>query len=211
MNQDKAVVVNTGSLYSTILLAKVVAEKGAENVTSVYFEGELINNAHAVEKLTQSLNVHNVTMSLDPLIYCNEMIFRNGIYAALAVEIAVTIGAGVVYMATWSKEEFSHADAGMKFSMLMSEAVLSGTNGGVSLVFPFHRNTIEELIILARRERFPIEHSYSCHHTDPWMDDVTHCGECPGCLARMAAFMEVGIIDPAQYKINLSWENCEPF
>ncbi len=212
MDQDKAVVISTGSLYSAILLATVAEEKGAENVTSLYFEGELTNNGYAVTKLERSLNVPGITIALDPLLYANTaMPFRNGIYATIAANIAIGIQAGIVYMATWNNEEYFYPDATMGFSLPMSQAVVAGTGGKVSLVFPFHRNSTTELILMAQKMRVPVEHSYSCIHTLPWKGDDEHCGTCKGCLKRIGAFRVAGIIDPAKYAIDIHWENCQPF
>ncbi len=212
MNQDKAVVISTGSLYSAILLAKIVGDYGAENVTSVYFEGDIINNAHAVTKMERLLNVPNETVALDPFLYTNTDIpFRNGVFAAIAANIAVTVEANVVYMATWNNEEYFYPDATMGFSLPMSAAVVAGTGGKVSLVFPFQRNSTTELILMAQIRRIPVEHSYSCIFTLPWKDDDEHCGTCKGCLKRIGAFRVAGIIDPAKYAIDIHWENCQPF
>ena len=210
MNQDKAVVVNTGSLYSIILLAKVVAEKGAENVTSIYFNGEFNDNIMAIVAVEEELQVETHIIPLGPFLYPDDadLPFRNGVYAALAASIAVKIGAGIVYMATWNNEEYDYPDATMDFTLPLSAAVIAGTGGDVSLVFPFQRNSTTELILMAERLQAPIEFSYSCIH---WSDSDTHCGECKGCTKRIQAFKDAGIIDPAEYEITIVWGNCKPF
>lgn len=225
MNLDKALVIVTGGPHSTTLLAKVVQEKGAENVTAIHFavtpsDGELASESidglkwASAYRISYALNVPMYNYNL----FWRTPHLRNGVYIMLASDYAKQIGAGVVYHATYVTDEHLYDDAIMDFNLPIESAVIAGSGNEVSLLMPFNRSLGTDITALAKKLQAPVQYSCSCtgYKVISVNEDSTtpyriHCGECAGCERRIQEFRDANIFDPALYAIKINWEGCKAF
>jgi 7-cyano-7-deazaguanine synthase len=52
----------------------------------------------------------------------------------------------------------------------------------------------------------PIHFTWTCY-----LGNQEACGTCDACQLRIAAFKQIGVIDPIQYAIEIDWSVCQNF
>jgi len=135
--------------------------------------------------------------------------FRNAIMLAQAVGTAESLGYNSVAIANHAND-FSHwayPDCSPEFMGAFTSAVYAGTLGKVRLIAPFQWMTKKAVVQKAFELQVPVYLTWSCYE-----GNHIHCGKCPTCLERIAAFMDAGFIDPVMYKVAIKWpSNCVHF
>ncbi|MEA2081224.1 MAG: 7-cyano-7-deazaguanine synthase QueC [Elusimicrobiota bacterium] len=74
-----------------------------------------------------------------------------------------------------------------EFNKLLKQASL----GKVRIKTPLLKKSKKEIVLLARRLKVPLEHTWSCYAGGRYP-----CGKCDSCLLRAKGFREAGIKDP---------------
>jgi len=221
-NLDKALIVFSGGMDSTTLLAREIAEKGAENVSAINFVyGSKHNKRERIAARTiagyYQIKLVEIDMDFVGKLFKSDLLesggaipeghyeaenmastvvpFRNGIMIAIATGYAESIGAGGVYLGSHAGDHAIYPDCRMEFNVPMMNAVIAGTDGKVQVFMPFSRSSKADLVSMAAEMRAPLELSYSCYK-----GGQKHCGLCGTCYERQEAFMLAGYQDPSQYE-----------
>jgi 7-cyano-7-deazaguanine synthase len=129
--------------------------------------------------------------------------FRNGMMLSVLAAIAqgwvrvdekrrqavLAFGAHAEDAANWA-----YPDCTPQFIEFMQGAIYTGTYMKVRLIAPFAKLTKDEIVITGNRMGVPLEYTWSCY-----AGGEKHCGTCPTCRARKAAFDAACVIDPTEY------------
>lgn len=123
--------------------------------------------------------------------------FRNGTMLSVAAAVAVEHGCDSLYIGAHAEDaaNWAYADCTPAFIGAMSAAILIGTYNQVMLRAPFLESTKEAIITVGMEHGVPYHLTYSCYRGYD-----LHCGACPTCHARHAAFVQAGYRDPTVYE-----------
>lgn len=221
-NLDKALIVFSGGMDSTTLLAREVIEKGVNNVEAINFVYGSKHNDRERESARKiakyyGIKLTEVDMDFVGKLFKSDLLksggaipeghyedesmkatvvpFRNGIMIAIATGYAESIGAGGVYLGSHAGDHAIYPDCRMSFNVPMMNAVVAGTDGAVQVFMPFSRNSKSDLVTFAMEYKAPLGLSYSCYNGRD-----AHCGLCGTCVERLEAFALAGVYDPAAYE-----------
>jgi 7-cyano-7-deazaguanine synthase len=127
--------------------------------------------------------------------------FRNGNLLSAATALALTLheegqepielyyGAHAEDSANWA-----YPDCTPEFNGAMANAIYIGSHRRVRLVTPLQWMEKSVVVEMASLLSAPLHLSYSCYR-----GGENHCGTCPTCIARSAAFHFAGLSDPTTY------------
>lgn len=121
---------------------------------------------------------------------------RNIVYYGIAAGYAETLGVESIVFGSNADDAKELPDARPEFIQLMNELVKLGTRAGnegkpIQIVNPLINRTKVEVLRLALQLKVPLELTWSCYE-----DREIPCGKCRGCMTRLKAFQELGILDP---------------
>jgi len=123
--------------------------------------------------------------------------FRNSNLLSIATTIALVREADYVYFGAHADDahNWAYPDCTPEFVGSMSNAIYIGSYFKVRLKAPIIDMTKTSVVSLANSLAVPLHLTYSCYE-----GGEIHCGVCPTCMARKAAFIEAGVVDPTKYK-----------
>jgi 7-cyano-7-deazaguanine synthase len=123
--------------------------------------------------------------------------FRNGVLlSVLTSSAAADPEAAAVYYGAHAEDaaNYAYPDCTPEFIAAMDKAIEIGTYGKIQLYTPLVNMTKAEVVELGQSVGVPWEKTWSCYE-----GGKVHCGVCPTCRARRAAFQKAGVVDPTQY------------
>jgi 7-cyano-7-deazaguanine synthase len=91
---------------------------------------------------------------------------------------------------------WAYPDCTPEFVGAMANAIFVGTYHRVRVIAPFMHSTKDEIIRVGERLSVPWRLTWSCYK-----GEEKHCGQCPTCFARKAAFTKAGVLDPTLYAV----------
>lgn len=214
MNQKCVVILSGGTDSSTV--AYWAKDQGYEVHAITFDYGQIakVEIQHAA-KITEKLGVEHLVIDLSELktIYkgitslVDESIpltseftepiivpFRNGVFIAVAVAYAASIGSNHIFYGAHASDESSYPDCRKEFYKAFEKAAQFGTELPILIDAPFSEQSKSELLKRGIELEVPYELTWSCYTKGP-----THCGECESCNNRKKAFAESGIIDKTKY------------
>ena len=207
-----AVVLFSGGLDSLVALAECVSRHGSDAVVALtlaygqrhYRElvaAKQLARHYQVEQVEHEsdfladLCSHNGSCALlkggppppdappdDPAQAVTVVPYRNGIFIAQAVALAVSRGAGEVWIGCNRDDAAIYADCSGAYLWRQRMAVRIATSPPVDLIAPHVERTKAEVVKAGRMLGAPLEKSWSCYagRREP-------CGKCGACRARTAA------------------------
>ena len=89
----------------------------------------------------------------------------------------------------------AYADCSLAFVDAMDSAIKIGTYGQGRIRAPFVGLSKSEVVRQGEALGVPWELTWSCYR-----GEEIHCGTCPTCQDRKAAFLKAGVEDPTKYK-----------
>jgi len=221
---DKAFVALSGGLDSSTVLAIACENHGYDNVTAVSIDygqrhkKELDRAAQIAKEMGcehRIIQLPNIPKSMltDPGVVIPKMSyaeitgvsptyvpFRNGLMLATLAAMA-SPGKGElhnahIYFGAHAEDAANDAypDCRLDFIGAMGAAIYIGTYHRVRVHAPLIEMTKAEVVIKGYELSVPFELTWSCY-----AGGDKHCGECPTCRARKAAFHEAEIDDPTEY------------
>ncbi len=130
---------------------------------------------------------------------------RNTIFLSFALAYAETITAERVYIGVNALDYSGYPDCRPDYIQAMQEVFRLGTKLGregqpITIVAPLIHLKKTEIIQLGNQLGVPWELTWSCYAGG----DVA-CGVCDSCRLRLAAFAELGLVDPLPYVGNGEW------
>ena len=125
---------------------------------------------------------------------------RNTIFLSFALAYAEAIEAERVYIGVNSLDYSGYPDCRPDYLQAMQEVFRLGTKQGregqpIQIVAPLVQLKKTEIIQLGDRLGVPWEKTWSCY-----TGEVAACGICDSCRLRLAAFAELGQVDPLPYR-----------
>ena len=128
--------------------------------------------------------------------------FRNGNILAMATSLAEAIGATAIYAGFVDEDSSGYPDCREIFVAAFQRALVEGTRPGahIELIMPVIQMSKMEVIKAAITLQAPIHLSWSCYEAEELA-----CGVCDSCRLRIRGFSDMGLIDPAPYKVNVAW------
>jgi 7-cyano-7-deazaguanine synthase len=142
-----------------------------------------------------------------------EVPFRNATLIAIATSFAMQWKAEYVAIAAHAGDhgKWNYPDTSPPFMDAMGDAIYFGSDKRVGLVHPFLLDTKAEVFLLDTKAEVvmqganlgvPFELTWSCYR-----GGGNHCGTCPTCIERSAAFNDAGVPDPTVYEVNTTQED----
>jgi len=214
---NKAVIIYSGGLDSTVLLTKCKRE--FDEVVALNFNyGSKHNKKEraAAYNICNKLDVELIEVNLP---FINELFksdllqsggtipeghyedstmkstvvpYRNGIMLSIAVGYAESIGAERVLLASHKGDRAQYPDCREEFTRAVSEAAQLGTYTKVKIESPFNSLTKHEIVGIGLSIDAPMELSWSCYKGKD-----RPCLRCGTCYERAESFYMNNIKDPA--------------
>jgi len=125
---------------------------------------------------------------------------RNSIFLALAFAYAEMMSADLVYTGFNVKDYSGYPDCRPEFVEKIQQALnlaskqFVETGKGIGIACPVMHKTKAEIIQIGLNLGVDFGRTWSCYQG---LEKA--CGVCPSCRIRLAAFREVGIVDPVEY------------
>ena len=120
---------------------------------------------------------------------------RNAIFLSIAAGYALSTGREGVAIAVHAGDHPVYPDCRPSFIEAFERMVQIATESSLRIVAPFIRMNKEDIVALGARLGVPFEDTWSCYRGGD-----RHCGVCPTCLERKAAFRKAGVEDPTEYE-----------
>jgi 7-cyano-7-deazaguanine synthase len=122
---------------------------------------------------------------------------RNTIFLSFALAYAEAISADRVYIGVNAVDYSGYPDCRPDYIAAMQSVFTLGTKQGregksIEIVAPLIDLHKTDIIKLGNRLGVPWQFTWSCYS-----GGETACGKCDSCLLRVAAFQELGLVDPA--------------
>jgi 7-cyano-7-deazaguanine synthase len=122
---------------------------------------------------------------------------RNTIFLSFALAYAEAIAANRVYIGVNALDYSGYPDCRGDYIDAMRSVFRLGTKQGregdpIEIITPLINLKKTEIIQLGNRLGVPWQQTWSCYS-----GDEVPCGTCDSCLLRLAAFKELGLVDPA--------------
>ncbi len=213
-------VVLSGGMDSTVLLADAVA--AGNRVAALSFDYGSKHNARELplaRAICEKLSVEHKTVSLPfinelfsssllssgaevpdgaydaPTMKSTVVPFRNGIMLSIAAGYAESIGAPKVLLGSHAGDHFIYPDCRPEFNAAFSTAVNLGTDGQVSIEFPFSALDKRDIGDRGRTLGVDFTATWTCYK-----GGGNHCGVCGACDERKYALRHDSGLDPTTYE-----------
>ena len=121
--------------------------------------------------------------------------FRNGIFLAIAVGYAESIGASRVLIGSHAGDHHIYPDCRPEFNAAMDRSARLGTDGAVRLDAPFAAMDKRAIGDLGRGLGVDFTRTWTCYKGGD-----THCGACGACDERKFALRHDQGLDPTTYQ-----------
>ena len=121
---------------------------------------------------------------------------RNTIFLSFALAYAEAIAAGRVYIGVNALDYSGYPDCRPDYIDAMQSVFQLGTKQGregdpIAIITPLIDLKKTEIIQLGNKLGVPWAQTWSCYS-----GDLVPCGTCDSCRLRLAAFAELGLVDP---------------
>ena len=232
---NKAVVILSGGMDSSIVARLAVEKYGKDNVSALTFyykqkqsieidkakavSGVLGLAAHTVVDLSflgdmvqgvsanimGGLNMPTIKEILGDPTPVTYVPNRNMIMLSIAAAYAETVGAQVVLTGLQSQDEYSYFDTTPAFVAAMNSVTSQMRKDVIQYFAPFQGLSKSEEI------EFMLELDGGVDLLKNTMtcynpEGEVSCGKCPSCAERIKAFMKCLTKDPVPYAINIPWK-----
>lgn len=219
----RSLVVLSGGLDSTTVLAQEVKQRGAQNVSAMHLSYGCHATSRELEAVTAicqrlGVNLHLLETDAFEAIggstllrgsgsdavsgqagseYAHEWVpARNLIMASLAVGLAETEGYDFIALGNNLEESGAYPDNEQEFIRALNQVLPNAVQEGrrVRFIEPVGNLMKHEIVKLGLAVGAPLDLTYSCYR-----GGENHCGTCGPCFMRHNAFRMNGAVDPLPY------------
>jgi len=203
----KAITFNYGQRHSVeVQKASISCNKlnVEHKIIDISFLGDLVSNVSALIS-TSEIEVPDIEEILGDPAPVTEVPYRNMVLVSLALSYAQAQDADIVYMGLQAQDQYSYWDTSLQFVQAIN--TVSGLNRKheIKIEAPYATMSKSEELKIGKRLAIPYEDSWTCY-TGP-DEEGRACGTCPSCSERIMAFMKNGLVDPAEYAIEINWDS----
>ena len=219
MKPVENLVILSGGIDSTTILAKVVDEFGRDRVGAInFFYGQKhVKEMGAAKHIAEHYDVGFLQMDLrgvfssiegnaltdagkvampeghytDPTMRHTVVPFRNLVFISSAAAYAGSIGARSLYMGVHAGDHPIYPDCRANFMAAAREALRIGHYEPLALETPFIDSTKAEIVEFGLQLDVPYELTWTCYD-----GEIKPCGKCGACIERVEAFSLNGEEDP---------------
>lgn len=116
--------------------------------------------------------------------------------SAKVVAVAVAKDIAAIYYGAHAEDaaNWAYPDCTPEFNGSMANAIYTGSYNTIRLNTPLQWLQKYEIVQKGTNLQVPFENTWSCYD-----NGKVHCGKCPTCLARKAAFSHAEVTDPTEY------------
>lgn len=218
-NPQSSIVLLSGGLDSTVLLAKLLAEKRRVLAMGIDYgqrHSREINAARAIcahygveYRLADLRGItaffgHNSLTDKDVPVFEGEynedgmkttvVPARNLVFVSLATAWAISEKCDTIAYAAHGGDHAIYPDCREEFAEKLDAVVQISDWHPVRLERPFVGMSKGEIVALGAKLNAPLHLTWSCYN-----GGSKHCGKCATCLERADAFRAAGIPDPTDY------------
>lgn len=213
-------VVLSGGMDSTVLLTDCVQKY--ERVSAISFDYGSKHNGRELPlavAMCKAMEVHHRVIALpfvgelfsssllasgdavpdgaydEPTMKSTVVPFRNGIMLSIAAGYAESIGAEKIVLGSHAGDHFIYPDCRPEFNESFAKAVNLGTDGKVSIEYPYATMDKRDIGDLGRRLQVDFCRTWTCYK-----GEELHCGVCGACDERKYALREDEGLDPTVYQ-----------
>ncbi|MFT5697742.1 MAG: 7-cyano-7-deazaguanine synthase [Desulforhopalus sp.] len=214
-------VVLSGGMDSTVLLTDCVQKY--DRVSAISFDYGSKHNGRELplaQAICQNLGVSHKIISLpfvgdlfssslltsgdeipdgaydEPTMKSTVVPFRNGIMLSIAAGYAESIGAAKIVLGSHAGDHFIYPDCRPEFNETFARAVAIGTDGKVTIEFPYATLDKRDIGDLGRTLSVDFRATWTCYKGE----DI-HCGTCGACDERKYALRQDEGLDPTTYRV----------
>lgn len=129
--------------------------------------------------------------------------FRNANILAMATSWAEVLGANALYIGAVYEDSSGYPDTRRDFFDAFEKVIDKGTKPetNIKIITPIIDMGKDEIIKKGLELQVPFEKTWSCYK-----NNEQACGKCDSCGLRLRAFEKVGIADPLEYVLRLSYK-----
>ncbi len=120
---------------------------------------------------------------------------RNTIFISYALSFCEAMKTDFIFIGANAVDFSGYPDCRPRYYKEFNRLLKQASLGKVSIKTPLLKKSKKEIVLLARKLKVPLEHTWSCYG-----GGRRPCGNCDSCLLRAKGFREAGIDDPAQKK-----------
>lgn len=133
---------------------------------------------------------------------------RNMMMLSICTAYAESIGATQVYHGSALVDsQAGFWDGSREFLDAINNVNNLNRRNRVEIIAPLITKSKSDIIKLGVSCGVDFENTWTCYE-----GESAACGQCTACSSRIKGFIDAGIIDPVQYKVDIPWEkyNCVP-
>jgi 7-cyano-7-deazaguanine synthase len=129
---------------------------------------------------------------------------RNMILLSIAAAYAETVNADAIFCGLQATDEYSYHDTTPRFVNKLNDVLDENRILKIKIYAPFaNLSKKDELKLLVEMNDLELlKYTLTCYNPN---DSHESCGKCPSCSERISAFMNVGLIDPITYSVDIPW------
>lgn len=120
---------------------------------------------------------------------------RNAILLSIGAAAAEARGYDQVYCGVSEVDSSGYPDCRQDFIIALEDAIQLSSQGKVTLRTPLISLPKTKMIQIGTELGVDWEHTWTCYR-----GETLACGRCPSCKLRLAAFEELGMVDPLEYQ-----------
>ena len=235
-NTDKKVVItHSGGLDSSTAVILAVEKYGSENVVSIgYNYGQ--KQSIELEKASELCEILGVAREVIDLGILGNIVrnvsaniagtdvemptikdilgnpqpptyvpYRNTIMFSLTAAFAEANQASHIICGLQVHDEYSYWDTTQRFVDGINSIFEMNRSWPLELVAPFSDlSKTQELKLLDEMGKISLlSHSLTCYNPD---SNGSSCGRCPSCAERIKSFMDMRMVDPIPYQMEIPWK-----
>lgn len=220
---EKALVLLSGGLDSTVLLYQMMAEHGEVAALSFFYGQRHIRELDSASRISRLLNIRHDVINVSPIYEgvtegCGSLLDRNtavpeGHYEDVSMKATVVPNRNMILLsvaaaraialkipriayAAHSGDHAIYPDCRLEFATAMKVAISLCDWSPLELVTPFVDQTKAQIVGIGHSLHVPFDQTWSCYKGE----DV-HCGVCGTCVERREAFSLAGVADPTVYSL----------
>lgn len=132
---------------------------------------------------------------------------RNMMMLSICTAYAESIGASQVYHgAALIDSQAGYWDGSIEFLQAINKVNALNRRDRVDILAPLITKSKKDIIELGVSVGVDFSETWTCYE-----GESQACGQCPACSSRIKGFIDAGIRDPLDYKIDIPWDkyNCK--